>query len=217
MTEEQPTGESIQDMLRYLDASFSIYRGNYLELAATWHIYENDLQILHIEDRRRLAMLLDEVERLLHNYLASVRSLVDHTRIFKNRLDNEEFRKQYHEKLKEVNKSKCVAFVQNLRNYAHHYEIININATFSQKMGKSEEEDVFHSRHLYIYASDLLRFKKWKPNARKYMADCGESIELKTAIDKYHKLIFHFTRSIFDKISELYPEQYMRYITNAAR
>lgn len=217
MSEKQQTRASIQDMLTCLNTSFSIYLDNYLELAATWHIYESDTYIFYSENWPRLNMLLHDLQRFLHNYLASAASLVDHSRIFKGDLGNAVFSEQYDEELKKVKDNKCRAFVKDLRNYAHHHKIVNITASFGYKTGKPGDKVTFKNKHLYMNTSELLTWNGWKSDAKEYIKHSEASIELKTAIDEYQCLIFHFSRWIFNKVSELYPKEYRSYVERLPR
>lgn len=79
---EESRGKEIVLMLMNLDASYSILNKNHKELRNANDSYMRDWSIVEPANKAKLGLFLLEFSRLLHNYLASFASFVDHTRYF---------------------------------------------------------------------------------------------------------------------------------------
>jgi hypothetical protein len=118
-------GYRIQARIRDLRGSYYVFEGNYVWLVrALDHFGREEVSVrLWSEDNRaKLASFIDEVTRLLHNFLAGAKSLVDHTRVFTDDMyEGHAFKKVYQDKVdRDLKHSPIVCFVQNLRNYVLH-------------------------------------------------------------------------------------------------
>lgn len=112
--------------LQALSASYKVFKKNYDELVCHLDHLNNPRESLFMysyEQRENLDRLIDETSRLFHNFLASAKSLVDHTRnIVKRLYSNQEFKKEYDAKLAEdIANNPVQKIVQRLRNYTQHY------------------------------------------------------------------------------------------------
>ena len=106
--------------LQALSASYGVFNGNYGELRRYLEHLNDPKESLFIyssEQRENLELLLEETSRLFHNFLASAKLLVDHTRVIVNRLySNQEFIKKYQEKLdRDIANNPIQKFVHKLR------------------------------------------------------------------------------------------------------
>ena len=79
-------GKDIHLLLRGLDQTKTILNRNYFWLLQTDKFISENIEILDIRNRDRINDFHLEFARNLHNYLASVKSLVDHTRALKKEL-----------------------------------------------------------------------------------------------------------------------------------
>src|SRR4030042_3073674 len=81
-------GYKILNKIRLLGITYFIFMGNYKELKKAinyWQHPERALNLSSVENRNKLHFLLKAIIRHLHNYSASVMSLVEHTRKFARR------------------------------------------------------------------------------------------------------------------------------------
>jgi hypothetical protein len=118
-------GYRIQAKIRGLEGSYYVFESNYLWLVRALDYFgreEVSMELWRLDNRTKLGSFIDEVTRLLHNFLASAQSLVDHTRVFKNKMyKGHTFKKVYQDKVdRELKHSPIVCFVQDLRNYVLH-------------------------------------------------------------------------------------------------
>jgi hypothetical protein len=121
------------------------------------------LQIWSLANRPLFNQFLDEVDRLLHNYLAGAGSLRDHTRrVWKKYLPMTDYEAKTQATFAES--GECL-FVQGLRNYSLHTRLPVAEGHMSWK--KDEEM----STTVRLRRADLLGWSKWKPPARAYLED----------------------------------------------
>jgi len=199
-------GAEIMRLVRHLGFSLSILIGNYQDLATACLIYENDVHIWDENNRQELDWLISEITRLLHNYLASVTSLIDHTRVFCRRLGCSKFQETYEEKLNEVKSNACLHFMKQLRNYAHHYHVPFVDARFSFQRGENQEGDIFEQT-LHLEKNMLLKWDDWSSKSRQYIDGHEDDLDLKATIDEYQVLIVEFYKWIASTIEQLYNEE----------
>jgi hypothetical protein len=133
-------GYRIQTKIRGLGGSYYVFESNYLWLVRALDYFgreEVSLELWRLDNRTKLGSFIDEVTRLLHNFLASAHSLVDHTRVFKNKMyKGHTFKKVYQDKVdRELKHSPTVSFVQDLRNYVLHKQLPIASAQLSLKGG----------------------------------------------------------------------------------
>ncbi|MGD5528132.1 hypothetical protein QUS92_22505, partial [Xanthomonas citri pv. citri] len=94
---------------RELERGFQIIQAKSLELVST-------------DDKQELHQLRGEVSRLLHNFLAAAKTLVDHTRVFMRAYYlGSPLEKAYQDKIAaEIANDELCRFVHDLRNYMLH-------------------------------------------------------------------------------------------------
>ena len=74
--------------MKYHNDCISIFGGNFKELSKVLLHFENlknALELMDQENRETTEEYQNEISRLLHNFLASAKTLIDHTRIFINK------------------------------------------------------------------------------------------------------------------------------------
>lgn len=172
--------EIVRNLLA-LQASFRVFDGNYHELIQY-------LEYPHEQSENQEA-LIDETSRLLHNFLASAGSLVDHTRviILKKLYSNHEFKDVYQKKLQEDLGNKHERnLIQNLRNYTLHetLPILVLQNSFSDNLLFSIQIDV----------KTLKESEYWKPleGSEDYLNKLGDSTRLEDLVKEYYDLIKNF-------------------------
>jgi hypothetical protein len=138
-----------------------VFEGNYVWLVRALDHFgrEEVLMRLWSEDNRaKLASFIDEVTRLLHNFLAGAKSLVDHTRVFTDDMyEGHAFKKVYQDKVdRDLKHSPIVCFVQNLRNYVLHKQLPIASATLSLRGGGGTFEEFDNTIKL-----DVNELREW--------------------------------------------------------
>jgi len=187
--------------LEALSASYRVFKRNYDELV--YHLdHLNDpresLFMYSSEQRENLERLIDETSRLFHNFLASAKSLVDHTRVIANRLYfNQEFKKEYDKKIAgELANNPVQKFVQRLRNYTQHYTlpIPELEIEFAEDIAMSVRLDV-----------ELLKqWDGWDKISMSYLKESGDSLCLISLSNKYFVLVEQFYQWLTERQTQLH-------------
>lgn len=170
---------------------------NYVELKNMMEKYEQDIEIQFLKNRPQLYFFLLEFTRLLHNYSASVKTLVDHTRNFKNKIEDNNFQNTYEEKLTKLNNNDVVGFMQKLRNYVQHYKLPII------KTNLSINGNIFEAK-IILDKNELLKWKKWGSNSKKYIGEFDEGIEIIPLCEEYYNLIHEFYIFFYNEVLKAY-------------
>ncbi len=187
--------------LQALSASYRVFNKNYDELVYHLDHLNNPRESLFMyssEQRENLESLIDEASRLFHNFLASAKSLVDHTRNIVNRLySNQEFIKEYEAKLAgNIANNSVKKFVQRLRNYTQHY-ILPIPALQIE----FAEEDIEMSVRL-----DVEILKQWDGwgSSMSYLENLGDSLCLISLSNEYFVIVQEFYQWLTERQTQLH-------------
>ena len=117
-----------------------------------------------------------EINRHIHNFVASAKTLVDHTRVFME----ENYRESsilliYSEKVKSVFADDPVSkFVHDLRNYMLHRGLPN-SQMFLNFINDPEKGDSTLTTGVRIPTESLLEWSSWTAPARDYISSFSES------------------------------------------
>lgn len=79
-----------------------------------------------------------EFSRRLHNYLASVYTMIEHMQAFKNTVNDEEISKQYSDELERRDLKEKSEIVTGLRKFFQHYEFLEIAPTTTKTVNYIE-------------------------------------------------------------------------------
>lgn len=137
---------------------------------------------------------MQEIMRLLHNFVAAALSLVDHTRVLYRQLYEPSGEiPEYQERVtKNFAEEPLVQFVIKLRQMAQHYRLPsleNYTAMSDIKNGVVGTVQI----QLRLKTEDLQQFDGWNAAANQFLATAGTHIDLRTVITGY-----------FGKVSEFY-------------
>ncbi|MGG0730793.1 hypothetical protein [Bacillus paramycoides] len=199
-------GWRIRSKLEVFSISVYTFEKNNEEIVNILNQYETDfnlaLKISWFNNRKELEAFLTEVIRLLHNYLASAMTLVDHTRkLFRSEYKETEFEKEYNKKIDELFAQSPVSkFIQDLRNYSMHRRLPIAGAS----MSFSEESGMTHS--IYLAKKNLVSWDKWAKNARIYLDKQEDKIVLLELVHEYTKNVMGFQTWFKKKQNEIHSE-----------
>jgi hypothetical protein len=187
--------------LQALSASYRVFAGNYNELIHYLEHLKNPRKSLslynNIDKQKEVNLLIDETSRLFHNFIASAKTLVDHTRVIVERLySNQEFIKEYQAKIdQDLSNNPVQKFVQNLRNYTQHYTlpIPELKIEFG--------EDIEMSMCL-----DVNILKQWGGwgKLRSYLETLGDNLSLISLSNEYFALIEKFYLWLTERQEQLH-------------
>lgn len=145
-----------------------IFAGNYRQLKESIQFIHNpakSLSFFIVGNRKELHMLYTDVLRLLHNYLASAFSLVNHTRVLlKSDAVKQELLEQYNAKvMAEFTNDPFAGFVQDLRNY-----ILHVGLSFT-KIQESSAKGSSWGFDILIDIDELKKWDGWHSRGKEYI------------------------------------------------
>jgi hypothetical protein len=172
----------IQAKIRGLRSSYYVFESNYRWLVRALDYFgriEVFMDLWREDNRPKLESFIDKVTRLLHNFLASAKSLVDHTRVFKNKMTKgHRFKKVYQEKVdRDLKHSPLVCFVQDLRNYVLHKQLPIASAQLSLKGGGGTITE--YGSTIKLDVNELREWDEWKPESRMYLDSLDDKVQIR--------------------------------------
>jgi len=180
--------------------SYRVFLGNERELRESL-VHHSNLEVAislwDVENREGLDNFLDEVVRLLHNYLAAAGTLRDHSRrLWQKHLPSDP---EYDERVKATfaDSPLCV-FVQDLRNYSLHNQlpVAHGHMTWGTDHGLTPS--------VKVRKESLLESWEWKSLAKEYLSSLEkEWIDLLELIQAYTDTVTHFN----DWLAKIFVER----------
>jgi hypothetical protein len=184
--------------------SIHVFRENTRELREHLYFIEEDpkgFELFFERNRSKFKSTLLETTRYLHNFVASSKSLVDHSRVFYKEL----YRKnglfpEYNQKVSELlAKDPEVQFVQSLRNFALHSHMPAPQSTMSFGDMKG-----IPTRRIE-YTKDILdRYSDWSSVARQYIDSATYPIRIRTVVDSYERKVGDFYNWMWTRMREIH-------------
>jgi hypothetical protein len=200
-------GWKIEMGIRDIRRSQYIFMSNYNHLKKYLEAFDSKagFGLWGIKNRDKMDLFQMEIIRLFHNFLASVKSFVDHTRTIVDKVHGDnEFSKEYNSKKKEVfADSELSRFVQDLRNYMLHIEIPIVGARMTPK--ESMESEMTSS--IILDLSTLKSWGGWKQKSKEYLHDAKSDINLHEIIVDYASIVIDFYNWFLRRQEELFKEE----------
>lgn len=191
-----------------LATSHYVFVSNYTQLKKGLEFFnsEEGNKLWDIRNRDKLYLFHMEIIRLLHNYLASVKSLVDHTRIIIEEVHgSNEFSNEYKLKKEEMFDNSALShFVQELRNYILHKGIPN---TFAQEKFKTPTDSETTSS-IILDLSSLRSWNGWRSKSKEYLNAARDDIDLYEIIVSYGSLVIDFYNWFSRRQVELFRTEF---------
>ncbi|QHJ97777.1 hypothetical protein QM004_11820 [Bacillus subtilis] len=194
-------GWRIYKKIEALHVSKYVFEKNHEELFQAIKLFLTDNYKIMNTQEKGLNPFLYEISRLLHNYLSSAKTLIDHTRkIYQEEYENTPFSKVYQNKIKETfTESPLAKFIQDLRNYSLHRNIPISGASidFLNKEGKE----------VFLVKKNLLDWNGWTNKSKKYIETCKDDIDMIHLINDYTKKVKEFQEWFVIKQKEIHKEE----------
>jgi hypothetical protein len=165
--------------------------------------YSKNLPIIHyflmpdIKTRVQKIELDCEAGRLIHNYVASAKTLVDISRRNRDKYINSETQKEYDIITKQFKNNPCTLIIQNLRNFILHVDMPTIANIVNPLNGKSSS--------LALLPDKLLKWDKWNKIEKKYFENL---------IQKNEKIIVHEFFSEYTEKADFITNWLLKAITD---
>lgn len=181
-------GYRVLEWLGYLERTRGVFETNVEELMR-WIAQLSFPEFVHplmsIDHPERVRTFQQETMRLLHNMVASVATLVDHSRHLRAGLYSEhEFGEEYQEHVRVTfQESPLACFVRELRNLVLHkgFPTTTLVTTFQTGTARLE-----------LPTAALKVVWTWTSQAIRFLDEEGEFVRLAFAVDRYRKLVRDF-------------------------
>jgi hypothetical protein len=189
--------------LNWLEVSHYILVQNFTEAIQIPEVLDQNLELLSIDRRREAHALHLDFMRRLHNYLAAVKTLVDHTRAFRRRWAHDDFDRAFNARLEELLNNPVIKFVQELRNPAQHSRLPPITRVTTFEPVPPGPNTVRPVTRLVVKVKDLNDLYEWSPLALAYVRanTDRESIDVTLAVRRYQDLMDEFYAWFFKQLT----------------
>lgn len=170
--------------------SLKVFGGNYKDLISLIDAIQDYKFYLRQKSANTVGLLQSDLIRLLHNYLASAISLVDHTRSYVKKWHADDvFKLAYEDKVKSYFiDDKVARMTSDLRNYLLHrgFPSSTIRETFF--VGASLPPDV----RIIFKSSSVYDWKGWSKKSKEFISCNDGFFELRPLILEYREKISGF-------------------------
>ena len=204
--------EAYRVRLRFeaMDTNFFVFDRNHGEivklLAAVQDPKTRD-KLWTQEKRREMLTVLRELIRLLHNLVASAKTLVDHTRwLIGDWYADTEFLAEYQREVQErFAENEITGFVEDLRNYAMHYRLPPLTALFEVKVD-AETKAQTATQTVVLEREDLQQWSRWE-KGKAYLATAADKIPLGEVIERYYEDVRDFHQWMRNRLAEIHADE----------
>lgn len=178
-------GKKYLDTLTTYSICKNILAGNGVQLRKLLELLENSQHALHLctpDEHDQLRMLQSEVVRHLHNFLASARTLVDHTRVvMKEPFIIEAHRTEYREEVTRIfADDPLIGFMHELRNFTLHRSI----PITSLQLSLHPTSGQFDSAVL-VDLDQMADWDGWRSAGKAFIGSHRPTIRIMALIDGY--------------------------------
>ena len=208
-------GAEVDRQLRRLSTSVYVYMENKNELEHMLKAlsHPDSLELRAVKNRDKHHKVLRDVVRRLHNVVAAVKTLVDHSRRIVNDLSvSDTFMEQYSLKVSESFGIPEHTFVQKLRNYVLHYNLPPIVDTVHWKVGDIPGQGTIEMG-ITLDGATLLKWDKWNRQERALIASWKDGkAPLIEIVESYSQTVESFYRWLFDALVKMYKQDLQEYM-----
>jgi hypothetical protein len=197
--------------LQGFDASIYTFDKNYQDLIRTIDFLANNPQaksLFWLRNRDQLMLMMREIIRLLHNYVAAAMSLIDHTRRLYRKLyaDTDKFPDYEAKVSSEFAQDPLSQFVKCLRQYCQHYKAPNLAITTSiERFGEKP------TRAISLLKEDLESFDGWSTTAKKYLDTIEKKLDVLMVTTKYREKVIDFYEWFQYRQQEIHADDLQRF------
>ena len=166
------------------------------------------LNLWDLRNREKLNLVINEITRLVHNFLTSAKSLVDLTRNIVNEwYKNTEFINEYQ---KQVNtrfrNNPQSGFIEELRNFSLHYSLPIVNATLSVN-GINNGKVTEMKFSFVLIKRSLLFWSGWTQKGKPFLEKMDDETDISILLLDYFKEIMDFHQWIDSRIREIHSKE----------
>ena len=197
--------------LKGFSVSIYTFDKNYLELVKLLKFlaFNPNAEFLYwLRNRDKLNLVMHDITRLIHNFVAASLSLIDHTRRLYSKLYEEaEIFPEYRSRVSsEFAHDPLSQFFKGLRQYCQHYKAPNLDITTSwQKGGEGE------SRSFNLLKADLESFDGWTATAQRYLDTIDEKVDILKVATEYRRKVITFYQWFQSRQEEIHSDDLHRF------
>lgn len=208
------SGEFVRRELEGINRSGTVLHSNYSVLIRHMNEFENNFKRMVAEDiDGEGTPNQNEFLRILHNYLASVNAIYDHTqrvrRKFDEEFNNDDFSNEYYRLLEEYEIGKMNDFLIDFRNYTQHYKLpLPTRRLMLDVTDRMTGE--FDKKPQITFEVETLREGSfdWGHNSKEIMSDFEDGhIVLKEVVMDFHEELQSFHNDLYESASEMYEDE----------
>jgi hypothetical protein len=205
---QQSEGHKIYWKMQELQATYSIFSGNFEELLNAIASFETPAvskQFMSADRSEALREVQRKILRLLHNFLAGANTLIDHTRVLTTELYAETpFNGEYQAKVKEIfGDAPITRFVKGLRNWMVHRGLVPVAVVST--LGVRDESS---TSRLVLILADLKCWDRWDASAKTYLAEHSTDVSLEVLVRSYASLVEGFYAWLGTRLGEVHADAF---------
>jgi hypothetical protein len=198
--------------IKSLDASLYVFQRNFEELKNLLLKHSNVREAIRLRGvgkKPEMRVSLYEITRLLHNFVTSAKSLIEHARVIYREIykGGEEFPEYQKEVDKRFSNNPLAQFVEDLRDYCLHYELPTISSVLH--FSSLSPTPVFESR-IELKIEELNKYSKWSHLAKKYLASQNKPVNLLNVTDEYYALVKDFHNWFQLRQKEIHSQEFAK-------
>lgn len=172
------------------ERSLKVFGGNFRQFAELVDLVQDPGYYLRQDFSKEAEEINSEIIRLFHNYLASAKSLIDHTRTYVEQWHaGDEFGLSYQVQVKSsFIESNISRMVLDLRNYLMHRGLPPAAIREIFQVGTNKPPEI----QIAFRISSISDWKGWTSKSKEFMSNSGTHVELKSLVAEYQYLIVSF-------------------------
>ena len=195
------SGYQITQEMNSLNDSVRVLNANYVEIKNHLQNFQKDYKKINGNSLHPNL----KTKRLIHNYLASSISLVDHTRIHIKLIHKEKEFSDYQPMIeKTFIKNPLCVFIKDFRQYLQHYRLPEISFqayAFNIKLKWS----------IIISTSELEKFSGWKKESKVFIKNKNPRLDLLDVAENYQNVVNDFYNWFTKTQKEIFSEEIKKF------
>jgi hypothetical protein len=194
-----------------IGTNYFVFARNYEELKKLLLAAQSPdtFQKLWTEDKQEDMLLVKrELIRMLHNFIASAKTLVDHTRaVIEDWYSDTKFLEEYESEVQQRFVGNPVTgFIEELRNYALHFRLPITNARYTVATDPATQEQVA-TQAFVLDKSELMQWSKWTSKGTPYLVSADVEIVVAEIADHYYQEIRGFHDWMMKRLEEIHSDE----------
>lgn len=200
----------IHARLEALNNNFYVFGANYRELRDAIRLPQEPDTLMEMWSREKVPEMLStlrEIMRLLHNFVAAAKALVEHTRIvIRKWYVGTEFLEKYNTEVKvRFADNDVTQFIEELRNYTLHYALPLTNATLH--IDRNPDTNEFNAEHAFTLNKDVLLYWNGWTKSYEFIKSAPEGIKIEPLITTYYEEVKSFHEWVRQSLTQIHQKE----------